>query len=339
MVGARGWNRRRAIRAGAVVLVGAWAVAFVYGLVLPLPPGTSVEGPLHRGSRVEFLHDLTYRREGERAVEQRIFERVFEMIDAAERFVVIDMFLFNGEHTGDQPVTPLSRMLADRLADKKRRAPNVEVVFVTDEINNFYGAYTSREIAQLRDAGVQVVSTDVTRLRDSNPIYSAAWRAFLQWFGTSGWGWLPHPMTNRGIRVTARSYLGLLNFKANHRKLIVTDRECLVASANPHDASSLHSNIAFAASGAVCNDILRSERGVVAFSGGALSADRVGPADSGDATVQFLTEGKIRAGLLRALAEAGPETRVDVAMFYLSERSIVDELAAAAERNAAPRYG
>ncbi len=36
----------------------------------------------------------------------------------------------------------------------------------------------------------------------------------------------------------------MLNFKANHRKILITENEALITSANVHDASAYHSNIA-----------------------------------------------------------------------------------------------
>ena len=48
--------------------------------------------------------------------------------------------------------------------------------------------------------------------------------------------------------MSLRSYLEMLNFKANHRKVFVADSAdgpvTIVSSANPHDASSAHSNVA-----------------------------------------------------------------------------------------------
>ena len=76
----------------------------------------------------------------------------------------------------------------------------------------------------LRGAGIEVVMTDLRRLRDPNPVYSAFWRVFVRPFGSSTRGWVPSPM-GRGHKVTIRSYLEALNFKANHRKTLIADCE------------------------------------------------------------------------------------------------------------------
>ena len=307
------------------LLIG-WVSVCNFNLVRPLPSGTSILGPYHAAPDVEFLYDLTFVRDGEQVVEQQIFDRILRMIDQAERFVLIDMFLFNDEHGGDRDYIPLTNRLTDRLVSKRLQSPEIPVTFVTDEINTFYGAYRPAHFTELEDAGVDVVLTDLTKLRDSNPAYAAVWRVFLQWFGTSGPAFLPHPLTSRGQKVTARSYLRLFNMKANHRKVIVTDKECLVTSANPHDASSFHSNIAWVARGGICRDIVDSERRIAEFSGTSLptmtnltSGDDLG----GDVRARFVTEGKIRERVLSKIESVQPGDSIDVAMFYLSDRGIV----------------
>jgi hypothetical protein len=316
----------------------------LYHTTKPLPPGLSVAGPLRPAAGMEFLFDLTYQDQGRPVSDQVIFDRVFSMIDEAEEFVVIDMFFFDGEHDGEREYRPLSGELTEHLVARKASVPDLKAIFITDEINNFYGAYTSSEIGRLRAAGIPVVITDLSRLRDSNPVYSAGWRMLVGWWGTAGPGWLPHPFSSTGRKVTARSYLKVLNFKANHRKLIVTDRECLVASANPHDASGFHSNIAFAGSGPICADVLAAEQAVVSFSGGAVAdwpvyqTDRAPGTDvAGEGTVQLVTEGKILAALREDLGRVGSGDRVDLAMFYLSQRQVVEALLAANERGASVR--
>jgi phosphatidylserine/phosphatidylglycerophosphate/cardiolipin synthase-like enzyme len=184
----------------------------------------------------------------------------------------------------------------------------------------------------------------MTRLRDSNPLYSAGWRMAAGWIGTGGPGWLPNLFGRSGPRVTLRGYMKLLNMKANHRKLLVTDKGCLVTSANPHDASSFHSNVAFAGRGAVCADILSSERGVAAFSRGPVEgwpayspSAGEGDGDSGEGSVQLVTEGKILDALLEDLGAAGAGDRVNLAMFYIAERQVVKALLDADRRGATVR--
>jgi len=330
--------RRRAVAVAAIIVVVVWIAGMWRGVTREPPPGISTVS-LPRPAEIQFLTDLTYTRAGQRIHEQSIFDCVFEIIDAADRFIVLDMFLFNGEHGGDRYYAPLSTTLADHLLARKAAVPNLQVSFITDEINNFYGSYQADLIKRLEDGGIQVIITDLTELRDSNPAYSSIWRTYVQWFGTAGRGVVPHPLSSAGRRVTLRSYLKMLNFKANHRKLIVTDRECLVASANPHDASSFHSNMAFAARGAVCQDVLDSERAVAAFSGTDMPAHTVDESHGDPPTTiaQFVTEGKIRQRLLEALNATTSGDSVDIAMFYLSDRRVIAAVSDAAQRGVVVR--
>ena len=136
---------------------------------------------------IEFLYDLSWiDKRGERQVEQQIFNKIFELIDQAERYILIDMFLFNsyGGKT-DTFHRDLSAELSERLVNKKQTSPEVYIDFITDPINTVYGGSVSPEIERLRQAGINLIVTDLDALRDSNLLYSAIWRTCIQWFGNS----------------------------------------------------------------------------------------------------------------------------------------------------------
>ncbi len=332
-------RHRTRVRLALIVMAVWWVVVMARGVWMPLPEGLSTFGPEHGVARLELLTDVTYLRDGVQRSEQNIFDRVLGMIDRADRFVVIDMFLFNEEHTGDRDYRPITRELTDRILARRKAVPTLDVTFITDEINNFYGAYTSTALGRLEEDGVRVVVTDLSRLRDSNPMFSSLWRTYLQWLGTAGPAFAPHPLTSTAQRVTLRSYLKLLNMKANHRKVIVTEDGCMVLSANPHDASSFHSNIAWSVQGQVCEDILESERAVAMFSGHDVPAHVMDPWTEleGSSTTRFVTEGEIRSVLIDELEAMGAGDRVDVAMFYLSSRRVIGAIKSAAGRGARVR--
>jgi phosphatidylserine/phosphatidylglycerophosphate/cardiolipin synthase-like enzyme len=158
---------------------------------------------------------------------------------------------------------------------------------------------------------------------------------------------MPHPFQAVGEGVTARSWLSLLNFKANHRKLVVTDAATeqgerkvvsLVTSANPHDGSSAHSNVAVRVDDSLWQDIVASEQAVGNWSGKRIAGVE-GKVDDqqGQVKVQMLTEGAIREKIVELLEEAQAGDEIDLAMFYLSERSVIDSLVKASERGAAVR--
>lgn len=315
-----------------------WLGGMAYGLVKPLPPGLALTGPEHRVPVAEFLYDLTFMRDGAVVREQSIFRRILAEIAAAERFVVLDMFLLNGLQGPGMSGPPLADSLAVALLRKRQQSPEVAITVITDPINTGYGSYPAVALDRLRTGGVTVITTDLTRLRDSNPVYSGFWRPFLQWFGTSGRGWLVNPFSAKGQRLTLRSWLALLNFKANHRKVLVTDHVALVTSANPHDASGYHSNIALLARGAIQNDLLASEAAVAEFSGGSFVRPTVSAGeDKGPYAVQLLTESAIKKRMLAAIAATGEGETVWLAMFYLAERQLCKALVEAAARGVSVR--
>lgn len=316
----------------------AWLGLMVYGQFKSLPPGLSLDGPSRAVPEVEFLADLTWERDGRPVREQAIFRRMYRIIEEAERFVLLDLFLFNSIHDRKQDFPLLSEELTRRLIEKRERQPMVDIVLITDPINRSYGLEELEHFQRLRAGGVRIIYTDTRRLRDSNPIYSAWWRLFCQWFGPGGAGWLPSPFAPDGPAMSVRSYLDLFNFKANHRKVVVNEKEALITSANPHDASAYHSNIAFVARGAVLRDVVDTEAAVAAFSGENLPRWQIDvPSESGEVRLRLLTEGKIKARLLANLARCGSGCSVRLAMFYLSDREVVKGLIAAADRGAEVR--
>lgn len=331
-----------------------WAAVGTWHTIKPMPPGTDMSTPAVRVPHedVRFLYDLTYGDgRGGTVYEQQIFDEVMRIIDDARSFVLVDFFLLN-DSMGAADTAPrfLSRELADRLLARKASGPDVEILVITDPINDVYGGNPSPLLAELRAAGIQVAVTDLGRLRDPNPAWSALWRLFVQWWsgaddgatpvGATRGGWLPNPFAPQGPDISLRSWLALLNFKANHRKVVVADTADgelvgLVTSANPHDASSGHSNVAIRFSGELAARVLESELAVARFSGwtGHIHAAAAPPRPVGTALeLSFLTEKAIRRHLLAALDATRHGDTARMALFYLSDRGIVDALIAAARR-------
>ena len=317
-----------------------WISVAFYQTHKSLPDGISYEGEIHQiqESDIDFLYDLTYiNNNGSKIIEQEIFQNIFNAIDNAEQFIIIDMFLFNANNPGNKNLIPLTETLTRKLIEKKKQNSDIQIFFITDEINNFYGSYTLKEIQEMKDNNIQVVITDPTKLRDSNPWYSSIWRTYFQWFGTSGSGFITHPLGNTDNKVTLRSFLRLFNTKANHRKILVADSEnttiSIVASANPHDGSSLHSNTAFLIKGPIASDLIKSEQAVAQFSGGTIPNLEVPKTqEGGELTAQLLTEGKIEESILKDLSSMQKGEEINLAMFYLSNRDIVESLIQADQR-------
>jgi len=321
-----------------MVVAIVWLGLVAYGHGKPLPMGLSLEGPPHAVPEVEFLADFTYQRSGQPVREQVIFKRMCRIIESAERFILLDLFLFNSVHGQGGNFPALADEMTRGLIEKRRRSPQVDIVLITDAINRSYGQDEPEHFRKLRASGVRIIYTDTSRLPDSNFIYSAWWRLFCQWFGTEGTGWLPSPFAPDGPAMTLRGYLSLLNFKANHRKVVASEKEALITSANPHDASAHHSNIAIVAQGTMVRDVVEAEAAVAELSGETLPRWEIPVRpESGEVHLRLLTEGKIKARLLQALSRCGGGCSVRMAMFYLSDREVVAGLLAAAARGAEVR--
>lgn len=310
----------------------------VYHVNKPLPQGVDFSGPQRTASDVQFLADRTYTVDGERQIQQQIFNEVFKMIANAHHLVLVDMFLFNEyQGKGSEQHRALSDELTEVLIAQKQRYPAMEIQLISDPLNSLYGGLPSKHFTQLKAAGIPVTQTKLTKLRDSNQAYSGFWRLFVQPFGNSEGGWLPNPFGEG--KVSVRSYLSLLNFKANHRKLIIADNgeelTALVTSANPHDGSSAHDNVALRFNGQAAWDLLESEKAVLAMSGKALpKVELEQPSDNTETnlSVQVVTEQAVEKAALAIINQAKSGDKLDMAMFYLSDRDIVEALKSAQTR-------
>jgi len=326
-------------------LVVVVAIGFaVYGVFKAEPEGINVEGNVFNvpASNISFYEDLTYVDENEvRFSEQEIFDQVFKMIRGANNYILMDMFLFNeflGTDVGSY--RQLSDELTEELIAKKNAVPDIDIVLITDPINTLYGGYESPHFKELEEAGVEVVVTNLKELRDSNPIVSGFWRAYFSWFGNSTReGYLTNPFDARLPDIGIRSYATLLNFKANHRKIVIADKttasgiklSTLVTSANPHDGSSAHTNTALVIDDFVWKDVLASEVAVADFSKAAITVPgeellgRINDTE-GNVSVQLLTEERIRERLVESIKMLRDEDTLDIAMFYLSDRKVIQAI-------------
>ena len=325
---------------GICILVGVGT----YNVYKPLPYGLSLAGPERAVDEIAFYKDLTWvDAEGRRHSQQEIFNKVLKMVAGAKDIVVLDMFLFN-DFMGKEkaPYRSLAQEITDALVAQKIKYPEMSIVVITDPINTVYNSMKNSYFERMKAENIYVVFTKLERLRDSNPAYSAFWRIFIKPFGSSPGSLLPNPF-GKG-RVSLRSYLDMFNFKANHRKVIICDTadgySALITSANPHDGSSAHGNVAIYFKGPAVSDLLQSEKAVLGFSGGPnLSLNPAARLKSTDTetTVQILSEKKIKDFLITALNQAGAGDKLALIVFYFSDRDIIHALKKAYGRGAAVR--
>ena len=333
------------LRLCCLLLAAAVIIACLIVAWRPMPPGLSVSTPLRPAKDVVLLFDQSWRdTHGDLRTRQQIMDHILALIDEARELLVVDMFLFN-DFAGTDSYRPLSAELTDALIRARHQHPEMPVVLITDPFNTLYGGLQPAHFARLRAAGVDVVMTDLSRLPASNPLWTGIWTLCCSYVGNSTeGGWLPNPVGPG--KVTLRSYLHLLNFRANHRKTLVvgtgSEWKALVTSMNPHDASSRHDNSAVQFSGATALDLLQTERAVALMSGypAAINWPSAPALDTRPAAgnqLQVLTEGAIERGLLHLISSAQNKEQLDVEVFYLSSRPIIDALIAAQKRGVTVR--
>lgn len=332
---------RTSIRLLLPILLLAYVVTGTYHTIKPLPQGLNYAGPLRPVQDVRFLADYTFiDPQGQRRMDQQIFDEFIRLISQARRLIVLDMFLLN-DFQGPEPERHrlLANELTQALISRKRTVPDLQVLVITDPLNTVYGGRRSPHLQALEEAGIQVILTDLSRLRDSNPSWSALWRLCCEWMGNDpDAGWLPNPLATRE-HVTLRSYLALVNFKTNHRKTLLVDqgREWvgLVTSGNAHDASSAHGNTALRFSGPAALDLLETELAVTRMSGHEPGFDlptATRQQDNGGPRVQVLTESRILQAVLVAINGAGSGDQISIAQFYFSHRELLEALREARKR-------
>ncbi|MDO6441019.1 phospholipase D family protein [Marinobacter sp. 2_MG-2023] len=329
----------------ALVVLTLIGIGF-YHSYKPLPHGISYNGDDHPLHDAVLLTDSTYHySDGSETRDHEIFDEILRLVSQARSFVLVDMFLYNSSSPEDVEHRQLSEQLTEALIQRKAEQPKLEIIVISDPLNTLYGGSISPWFQKLREAGIPVTETNLRPLRDSNPAWSAIWRLCCQWFGNnSDGGWLPNALGTEPV--TIRSYLALPNFKANHRKVLVTDEgnrlRALVTSANPHDGSSRHSNTAISFTGPAVTDILKTEQAVLALSDQAnpsldtlINAPNTSqPANQSDAgRIAVKTESAILDSALQMISEAQSGSQLDLAFFYLSHREIVGALLDAHHRD------
>ncbi|TDM03596.1 phospholipase D family protein [Macrococcus carouselicus] len=316
---------------GGIVLI--MAAVTVWNVIKPMPAGLSKRSEPSRTNQAELLLDNTYGKK----YDHEIFTHVFQTIDEAEDFIILDMFLFNKAYDGKEQFPDLTGELTRHLVNKKKENPDVRIYVLTDPINSVYGSYTPQHYKELRAHDIFLYETDLTKLRDSNPLYSGLWRSTFRFLGNSENGHITNIFSKKAPDVTVRGIADLINFKANHRKTLVTEKAAIIASSNPHNPSGHHQNIAVKLSGRIQEDLIKSELAAINMSGGHLERrDFTIQHRAFDNTMDYettlVTEGKIKEALLEYLAKTNDHDTVKIGMFYLSDRDVIDALLRAADR-------
>jgi phosphatidylserine/phosphatidylglycerophosphate/cardiolipin synthase-like enzyme len=264
-----------ALTVAAVVLL---LPHLLYSTVSP-PPATRTVGQkvVTDPGAIRLLIDSTAWDEDSqvRVIRQEIFDEILAMIDRADSFIYVDLFLWNPwQGSIPEQHRQLSNELAEALIEKKRSNRAIDIIVLSDPINRIYGGHEPEFFKDMAKMGIPVVFTDLTRLPDSNLVYAPYWQQMEKVLTGSTLGeWSSRPrMTNPfmkgGAEISALQFGKMLLFKANHRKVVITGSsehglEMVVGSLNPADGSSAHSNMALAVRGDVVYEALKSELDIV----------------------------------------------------------------------------
>jgi hypothetical protein len=338
-----------------------WIGTAIWHTHKPMPPGTHVTGLMVpvTDSSLQLLTDITAANHyGELMSQQAIHAATLDLVLHARQFLVLDYFLFNAQGGPAGPLRyergmhPAALELTEALRNLRQREPAMPILVLVDPINDYYRGTAPDFLAALEQIGVQVVVTRLDPLRDSNPVYSTTWRLLAGWWLKPGInGHWSNPLDAAGPDLTLGALLRIPQFKANHRKVVITADgngalRGMVSSANPHDASSAHSNVALRFEGEALRPLLASELAIARLSGWRgttlqpFLTSAPAPAASIEAAasrVGIATEGAILEQLLQRFDATTAGDSIDIAMFYLADRAVIDALVAAAARGVSIR--
>ena len=312
----------------------------------PLSEGLSMKSQVYNADDVNFYYDLTYKKDGETHYERQIWDQAYKILDEAQDFFLMDIFVFNdfvgkGVEEKLHPL-PLAEEFAEKILEKRKKDPNVEIYLILDESNTFYGAYDNNMHKKLEQAGVKIGYVDLMKLRDPMLVYSVPWRLFIQPFGNpKNRGKIKNPIYEGTDKVTIRSILRALNAKADHRKLIMNENTALLTSANPHAEGSKHSNIAFKFSAPILKEIYDAEKPVARITKKDGSLKRRLPnkdfskipfSSNDKLKIQYFTNDATAKDISEELKNTQFGEKVIIAQFFLADRGIINDIRKAAKR-------
>ena len=258
------------------LIVGTIAFTVSCSTIKTPPLGINYESPIRETENAEFHYDLTYLdKDGNIQYDRNLWDATYKVIDNAKDYLIVEMFLFNDLYNKDKEHFPeFAKEYTERLVKKQKENPNLKVYILADENNNFYGAFEHPFITSMKNAGINVIIVDIFKLKDTFPWYSPFWRTFIKPMGNpQNKGWITNFYGDMWPKLTIRNLLRALNVKADHKKVFLNEKEVVVSSANIHDPSYFHENIAIYTDGPIVKDVLHNLQLVTKFSDSEINVD------------------------------------------------------------------
>ena len=294
-----------------------------------------------------FFGDTTYYNDkGERVVSQTVWDEIFRLVAGARGYALVDIGQLNDwQSLAENSAHPLAHEFVDHMILGKESYPTSTRIVIVDPLNTLYGGAPNAELERLENGGVTLRFTDTRRLYDADLFYGAFWRAFLQWFGNSQGGYLPHPLDHDGPDVSLRSWLEFLTMRMNERAIIVADENdktdssghkivLFLTSRGATDRGSADISSGLSVRGKLWIEALALERETAAKNGEALPMNVRGDAneEEGDLAASYLREGKVHLSLLGLLERARSGDNIVIAWERLGDREVVDAIIRAENR-------
>lgn len=304
------------------------------------PVGVNYESPVRRSNNVAFHYDLNYvDKDGNIRYDRNLWEATYKIVDEAQDYLIIEMFLFNDLYDKSIENFPeFAKEYTERLVKKKQENPNLKVYVLLDENNNFYGAFEHPFITQMKEAGIDIIMVDIMKLKDTFPWYSPIWRTVIEPLGNpTDKGWITNFYGEMWPKLTLRQIFRALNVKADHKKVFLNENEVVVSSANIHDPSYYHENIAISADGPIVKDVLDNLIKVAQFSNENIDiendlTDINNEKEEGEYQIQYLSENAIGTNLTKDIQELEEGEELLMGMYFLADQEIIKEIIKAANR-------
>lgn len=217
-----------------------------------------------------YLNYTGIRPDGEQLIHLEIGDKVIDMIERADQFIVASVFLFDSFYADEEiPVRDIVRELTELLVARKKASPALRIAVILDPSHRAYGHRVSPSEQAFREAGIDIFYSDLL-----GDLKRASLFGFREGLGHGyrlirsiplpGLQQVEHvvfspariqlPPTMDEEPITLEMVYNALLLKANHRKLLVTDVhgsgiEALVSSANPHNPSVRSPNHALSVTG------------------------------------------------------------------------------------------